>query len=60
MPNTKEMLKTILEQGNLNQFELAQRLNVSPAQITRWLGGADPKLSNYLKIREIYNGMTKK
>ena len=49
----KEMIKAILNQG-YNQKELANILKVSPAQITRWLGSAEPRLVHFLKIQEEY------
>lgn len=55
MADFKKMLETILSKGKLNQQELADKLQVSPAQITRWLGGAEPRLSNYEKIRQFYD-----
>lgn len=50
----KEMLETILKNGNKSQKELAKEIGVSPAQITRWLGSAEPKLTHFRKIEEIY------
>ena len=47
------MIKAILNQG-YNQKELANRLKVSPAQITRWLGSAEPRLIHFQKIQEEY------
>ena len=50
----KEMLIEILNQGEINQKELARKIGVSPAQITRWLGSAEPRLTHFRKIEEIY------
>lgn len=58
MPDYKEMLSYILNNSKLNQKELATKLNVSPAQITRWLGDAEPRLKNYQKIQEFYKKLT--
>ena len=58
MPTIKQMLNSILTRGNLNQKELAIKLKVSPAQITRWLDNAEPRLKNFQKIQEIYNELT--
>lgn len=53
----KEMLVEILNYGKFNQQELAKKIGVSPAQITRWLGSAEPRLVHFRKIEQIYNEM---
>ena len=50
----KEMVVEILNKGQLSQQELAERIGVSPAQITRWLASAQPKLKHFQKLEEIY------
>ena len=50
----KEMVIEILNKGQLSQQELAERIGVSPAQITRWLASAQPKLKHFQKLEEIY------
>ena len=54
MKSPKEMLEEILQKGKLSQNELAKRIGVSPSQVTRWLGSAEPKLRDFRKIEEIY------
>lgn len=51
----KEMIKELLEKGELTMQELAKKLGVAPSQITRWLGSAEPRLSHFRKIEELYN-----
>ena len=51
----KEMLVEILSNGKFNQQELAKKIGVSPAQITRWLGSVEPRLIHFRKIEKIYN-----
>ncbi len=51
----REMLRELLQSGELNQKELAERIGVSPAQITRWLKNSEPKLAHFRKIEELYN-----
>lgn len=50
----KEMVIEILNKGQLSQQELAEKIGVSPAQITRWLASAQPKLKHFQKLEEIY------
>ena len=50
----KEMVIEILNKGQLSQQELAERIGVSPAQITRWLASAQPKLKHFQKLEQIY------
>ena len=54
MKTPKEMVIEILNKGQLSQQELAERIGVSPAQITRWLASAQPKLKHFQKLEEIY------
>lgn len=50
----KEMISELLKKGVLNAQELAKEIGVAPSQITRWLGSAEPRLSHFRKIEEIY------
>lgn len=50
----KEMIKELLEKGELTMQELAKEIGVAPSQITRWLGSAEPKWTHFRKIEEIY------
>ena len=57
MAEIKKMINAILTKGNMNQKELAAKLKVSPAQITRWRDDAEPRLKNYQELEKIYNDM---
>ncbi len=57
MAEVKEMINKILAKSNLNQKELANRLKVSPAQISRWRDSAEPRLKNYQELEKIYNDL---
>lgn len=60
MAKTKEMIRAILDAGVLDQQRLAEKLEVSPAQITRWLNtGAQPRLNHYEKLEELYEKIIK-
>lgn len=50
----KEMIKELLEKGELTMQKLAKKLGVAPSQITRWLGSAEPRLIHFQKIQEEY------
>ena len=55
MTNVQKMLQEILDNKVIDQKRLADKLNVSPAQITRWLNAvAQPRLENYEKLEELY------
>ena len=53
----KEMVEKILKKG-VSQQELAEKIGVSPAQITRWLASAQPKLNHFQKLEQIYQEIT--
>ena len=57
MPKIQTMINEILAKSNLTQKELAAKLKVSPAQITRWLDNAEPRLKNYQELEKIYNNL---
>jgi Trp operon repressor len=59
MADVKKMITYILSTGELNQKELASKLDVSPAQVTRWLDDSEPRLNNYQKIEKIYKELAK-
>lgn len=50
----KEMLRALLMQDNVDRKTLAKKIGVSPAQITRWLDSAEPRLVHFRKIEELY------
>ncbi len=58
MENVKKMINDILSKSNLNQKELAEKLKVSPAQITRWRDDAEPRLKNYQELEKIYQDLS--
>lgn len=51
----KEMLNKIMEKKQINQQGLANLLNTSGAQISRWIDGAVPKGENQRKIKKLYD-----
>ncbi len=51
----RKMILNILDKEQITKKKLAERLGVSPAQITRWMNNAEPKLSNLQKLKAIYN-----
>lgn len=56
MENLKKMIEEILSRDGINQKELAKKLKVAPAQISKWKDNAVPKLENYQKLEAIYKG----
>lgn len=55
MNDVQKMLKDIMDKSKINQKELAKRIGVNPAQVSRWLISAEPKLIHYKKIKELYD-----
>lgn len=55
--DVKKMVNEILTKGNLNKKELAEKLEVSPSQITRWGDNAEPRYKNIEKLEEIYKNL---
>ncbi len=53
----KEMINYILNNSDINQKQLADKIKVSPAQITRWRDDAEPKRENFRKLEEIYKSL---
>lgn len=53
-----EALKVWLEQNQISQNQLADRLNVTPGAVSQWLSGATkPTVGNLKLLREI-TGLT--
>lgn len=53
-----EKLSFIMKATGWRQTDLAERLSVSQAAISRWFAGADPRGEQRDKINEIYNEIT--
>ncbi len=55
-----EKLSFIMEATGWRQADLAEKLSVTQACISRWFSGADPRGEHRDKITEIYNAITGK
>lgn len=55
-----EKLSFIMEATGWRQADLAEKLSVTQACISRWFAGADPRGEHRDKITEIYNAITGK
>ena len=55
-----EKLNFIMEATGWRQKDLAEKLSVAQASVSRWFSGADPRGEQYDKIDEIYNAITGK
>jgi len=55
-----EKLNFIMEATGWRQKDLAEKLSVAQASVSRWFAGADPRGEQYDKITEIYNAITGK
>lgn len=55
-----EKLNFIMEATGWRQADLAEKLSVTQACISRWFSGADPRGEQYDQINEIYNAITGK
>ena len=55
-----EKLSFIMEATGWKQADLAEKLSVTQACISRWFAGADPRGEHRDKITEIYNAITGK
>lgn len=51
----KVMINSIMNKKNINQQQLANLLNVSESQISRWIDGAVPKIENLRKVKKLYD-----
>lgn len=51
----QKMILNILKKHNIKKQKLANKIGVSPSQITRWMKGAEPKITNLKKLQEIYD-----
>lgn len=49
------MIQKIMAALYLNQSQLAKKLGVNKAQISRWLNGGECTSDNYLKLSNLYN-----
>jgi len=55
----EEMLEKILLEKNFSQQDLAKKLNVDPAQVSRWLNNTTkPRRVAIFKIKKIYEELT--
>ena len=55
-----EKLSFIMEATGWKQADLAEKLSVAQASVSRWFAGADPRGEHRDKITEIYNAITGK
>ena len=55
-----EKLSFIMEATGWRQADLAEKLSVAQASVSRWFAGADPRGEHRDKITEIYNAITGK
>ena len=55
-----EKLSFIVEATGWRQADLAEKLSVAQASVSRWFAGADPRGEHRDKITEIYNAITGK
>ncbi|MBI0025396.1 helix-turn-helix transcriptional regulator [Bartonella sp. M0187] len=55
-----EKLSFIMEATGWRQADLAEKLSVAQASVSRWFAGADPRGEHRDKITEIYNRITGK
>lgn len=55
-----EKLSFIVEATGWKQADLAEKLSVAQASVSRWFAGADPRGEHRDKITEIYNAITGK
>ena len=55
-----EKLSFIMEATGWKQADLAEKLSVAQASVSRWFSGADPRGEHRDKITEIYNAITGK
>lgn len=55
-----EKLSFIMEATGWKQADLAEKLSVAQASVSRWFAGADPRGEHRDKITEIYNRITGK
>ena len=55
-----EKLSFIMKATGWRQADLAEKLSVAQASVSRWFAGADPRGEQYDKINEIYNVITGK
>ncbi len=47
----KEKLQTLSKQLNLNDYEIAERIGVSPSAVCRWINGSrEPSASNLIML----------
>lgn len=58
MRKIEEKLRFIMKETGWRQTDLAERLAVTQAAVSRWFAGADPRGEQRDKINEIYNEIT--
>jgi len=59
MRQVERKLRAILKETGWTQNELADRLEVTQASVSRWLSGGDPRGEQRDKITDIYNELFK-
>ena len=57
MRKIEEKLRFIMKEKGWRQTDLAERLSVTQAAVSRWFAGADPRGEQRDKINEIYNSI---